>query len=100
MSNPIKTSVHESRVKSLNERPFNKHERRANRYFPLRIAGDIWKTSERGEAVSKRRNAQYDSIRGFNRLGFGLNDNFGPDDSFQTKENLKSTHDQDHYTAR
>lgn len=99
MFNHIRPSLHESRVEYAGVKPLQKYGKRLDKYLPLRIAGKIWQTSETEEKINlKHKNLRYASLSGPVGLGFSVGDNYGPDDSFNTKENLNNIYDQDYYT--
>jgi len=99
MFNHIRPSLHESRVEYAGVKPLQKYGKRLDKYLSLRIAGKIWQTSETEEKRNlKHKNLRYASLSGPVGLGFSVGDNYGPDDSFNTKENLNNIYDQDYYT--
>ena len=64
----------------------------------FRMAGEVFAESfERDLAKRERRQSQ--QKRRPVGIGFGERDPYGPDDSYETVESLRRTHDRDHYIA-
>lgn len=92
MSDQIPVGKHERKVAFHAEAPFEKHEYRFRQRGDIRMAGTVWSESanERGRRLSReylKRKMQNAPIG----LGFGTRDNFGPDESYDTKEPLRYT---------
>lgn len=98
MFNIKRPSYHERDVAFHAEAPFSKHDYRFRQRTDIRLAGKIW-----GEGVSDRtrrlmRTRMFDKMRrSAVGLGFGENDNFGPDENYDTKDPIKQTPDQGYY---
>jgi hypothetical protein len=91
----IRPSLHESQVAYQVDKPLYKHEKRLDRYFPMRLAGEIWWETEISRKKElKRTNLRIASMQDPVGLGFGVGDNFGPDESYNSLESLSSTLDQ------
>ena len=90
----IRPSLHESRVAYQIDKPSYKHEKRLDRYFPMRLAGEIWgETDASRKKELDRINLRSSSMQAPVGLGFGVGDNFGPDESYGSPEYLSSTPD-------
>ena len=91
----IRPSLHESRVSYQIDKPSYKHEQRLSHYFPLRMAGTVWGETELSKKKElDRQNLKEASMHSPVGLGFGIGDNFGPDNTYATPEYLNSTRDQ------
>jgi len=90
----IRPSLHESRVAYQVDKPLYKHEKRLDRYFPMRLAGEIWgETDASRKKELDRVNLKNSSMQAPVGLGFGVGDNFGPDESYNSPEYLSNTPD-------
>lgn len=92
MSENIRPSIHERRVSFHGEAPFAKHDYRYRSRDVIRLAGKVWGESpdERTKRLSREhlfRKMRETPVG----LGFGLRDNFGPDDNYATVEFIDST---------
>jgi len=81
---------HERKVAFHTEAPFAKHDYRFRQRGDIRMAGTVWSESpqERGNRISR----EYLKRRMRNTpvgLGFGENDNFGPDNSYDSRETIR-----------
>lgn len=92
MSENIRPSLHERRVSFHAEAPFAKHDYRFRGRDVIRMAGKIWgeSSSERSQRLNRERlfKKMRETPIG---LGFGLRDNFGPDDNYSTTEIIDNT---------
>ena len=89
MSDAIPVGKHERKVAFHAEAPFTKHDYRFRQRGDIRMAGSVWTESprERGNRISR------DYIKRLMRdkpigLGFGTDDNFGPDENWHTRDEL------------
>jgi len=99
MSDSIRESRHERKVRFHAEAPFAKHDYRYRSRNVIRLAGQVWAESgdERQQRLRRERMFRAMSERPVG-LGFANRDNFGPDDSYDTKESLNSKRAQADYT--
>lgn len=93
MSDQIPVGKHERKVEFHAEAPFAKHDYRFRQRADIRMAGTVWSESpdERGQRLSR------DYLRKKMRnipvgLGFGEKDDFGPDNTYDTKDPIRYTH--------
>ena len=99
MSDSIKESKHERKVRFHGEAPFAKHDYRYRSRDVIRLAGKVWAESaeERQQRLRRERVAQ--TMRHIPvGLGFANRDNFGPDDSYNSVASLNSISSRDYYT--
>lgn len=93
MSDQISPGKHERKVEFHAEAPFAKHDYRFRQRADIRMAGSVWEESpqERGQRLSRNylKKKMRDVPVG---LGFGERDNFGPDNSYDTKNPIRYTH--------
>ncbi len=87
MSKRESANKHERKVAFHAEAPFAKHFYRYRQRADIRMAGTVWSESpqERGQRLSReylKKKMQNVPVG----LGFGENDNFGPDNSYDTRE--------------
>lgn len=99
MSDSIKESRHERKVRFHGEAPFAKHDYRYRSRDVIRLAGQVWAESgnERQQRLHKERMFKTMSQRPVG-LGFANRDEFGPDDTYFTRESLNSRRAQADYT--
>lgn len=93
MSKRESASKHERKVAFHAEAPFAKHDYRYRQRGDIRMAGTVWSESpqERGQRLSREYLRK--KMRGVPvGLGFGENDKFGPDNSYDTRQPIKYTH--------
>jgi hypothetical protein len=93
MFNQIPVGKHERKVAFHAEAPFAKHDYRYRQRADVRMAGTVWSESpqERGQRLSReylRKKMRSVPVG----LGFGENDKFGPDNSYDTRQPIKYTH--------
>lgn len=95
MSDQIRESKRERRISFHAEAPFAKHDYRYRSRDVIRLAGQVWAESsdERQTRLNRERTFKNMRERPIG-LGFANKDNFGPDDTFGTKETLKYIPDQ------
>jgi hypothetical protein len=90
MSDQIPVGKHERKVAFHAEAPFAKHDYRFRQRGDIRMAGAVWaeSLSERKRRLSREylRKKMRDVPVG---LGFGENDKFGPDNSYDTKDPIR-----------
>lgn len=98
MSDSIKESRHERKVRFHGEAPFAKHDYRYRSRDVIRLAGQIWAESgtERKQRLSRERMFKTMSQRPVG-LGFANRDEFGPDDTYATRDSLNSRRAQADY---
>jgi len=93
MSKRESANKHERKVAFHAEAPFAKHFYRYRQRADIRMAGTVWSESpqERGQRLSREYLRK--KMRGVPvGLGFGENDKFGPDNSYDTRQPIKYTH--------
>jgi len=93
MFNQIPIGKHERKVAFHAEAPFAKHDYRYRQRGDIRMAGTVWNESpqERGQRLSREYLRK--KMRGVPvGLGFGENNKFGPDNSYDTRQPIKYTH--------
>jgi len=93
MSDQVPVGKHERKVAFHAEAPFAKHDYRFRQRGDIRMAGTVWQESpsERGQRLSREYLRK--KMRGIPvGLGFGENDTFGPDNSYDTKDPIKYKH--------
>ena len=73
-----------------------KREFRAERGNSFRIAGKIFADSSERQLKNREVRQSRQKARPTG-VGFGERDSYGPDNSWASQDNLKRTHDQDHY---
>jgi hypothetical protein len=91
MSDSIKESHHERKVRFHGEAPFAKHDYRYRSRDVIRLAGQIWAESadERQQRLLRKRTIEKMKNTPVG-LGFANRDNYGPDDSFNSVQYLNS----------
>jgi hypothetical protein len=91
MSDEIKESRHERKVRFHGDAPFAKHDFRYRSRDVIRMAGSVWSESPRERQLRLMR--ERTSAKSKNRpvgLGFDENNEFGPDDTFHTRDRLNN----------
>jgi hypothetical protein len=83
MSNDIKESKHESKVRFHSEAPFAKHDYRYRSRGVIRMAGKVWSESPN----ERRQRLERERLSGRSKsipvgLGFAERDAYGPNDNF------------------
>ena len=93
MSEEIKESKHERKVRFHGDAASAKHDYRYRSRSNIRMAGKVWSESprERQQRLARER------LSGKSKsipvgVGFGEDDSFGPDDDYYTVESLNSIH--------
>jgi hypothetical protein len=95
MSDNIRPSRHERRVGFHGEAPFAKHDYRYRSRNVIRLAGKVWAEDSNERQRRLNRERLKDRMRKTPvGLGFGVNDNYGPDDTYHTIEFIDNRHDQ------
>jgi hypothetical protein len=91
MSEEIRESKHERKVRFHADAPVAKHDYRYRNRSVIRMAGKVWSESprERQQRLARER------LSGKSKsipvgVGFGDRDNFGPDDNYYTVESLNN----------
>ena len=85
MSDSIKESKHERKVRFHGEAPFAKHDYRYRSRDVIRMAGQVWAESADERQSRLLRERTFKQMRQTPvGLGFGENDSFGPDDTYKT----------------
>ena len=94
MSDSIKESKHERRVRFHGEAPFAKHDYRYRSRDVLRLAGQIWAESGAERQQRLKRERSFSKMKNTPvGLGFANRDNYGPDDTYRSVSTLSSTPD-------
>jgi SET domain-containing protein len=98
MSDSIKESRHERKMRFHGEAPFAKHDYRYRSRDVIRMAGQVWAESgvERQQRLRRERNFEKMKHTPLG-LGFSNRDNYGPDDTYKSVEYLSSTPDPTDY---
>jgi hypothetical protein len=91
MSDEIRESRHERKVRFHGEAPFAKHDYRYRSRDVIRMAGKVWAESpeERTHRLARERLSGKSKSTPVG-LGFADDDKFGPDDSFATRSFLSN----------
>ena len=100
MSDSIRESRHERKMRFHAEAPFAKHDYRYRSRDVIRLAGQIW--SESGNERTKRLSRERTFAKMKNTpvgLGFANRDNFGPDNSYNSVNFISYIPDQEDYTG-
>lgn len=98
MFNVKRPSYHERKVSFHAEAPFSKHDYRFRQRTDIRLAGKIWSESPDERTRRLMRTRMFEKMRkGAVGLGFGTEDNFGPDENYNTQDPIKQTPDQGYY---
>lgn len=90
MSDQIPLGKHERKVAFHAKAPFSKHDYRYRQRGDIRMAGTVWSESpqERGQRLSReylKKKMQNVPVG----LGFGENDSFGPDNTYDTRKVIR-----------
>ena len=101
MSDQIPESSHERKVRFHGDAPSAKHDYRYRSRDVIRMAGKVWTESprERQLRLAKSRSLQKSKEIPVG-LGFSENDKFGPDDSYNSVQNLNNTPGPESYMYR
>ena len=101
MSDAIRESAHERKVRFHGEAPFAKHDYRYRSRDVIRMAGKVWGESptERTQRLARER------LSGKSKsipvgVGFGDRDAFGPSESYGALRSLNSIHVPGDYTGQ
>lgn len=94
MSDSIRESKHERKLRFHGEAPFAKHDYRYRSRNVIRMAGEVWAESgvERQQRLRRERISEK-MRRTPVGLGFANRDSYGPDNSYNSVEFLSSTPD-------
>lgn len=99
MSDSIRESRHERKVHFHAEAPFAKHDYRYRSRDVIRLAGQVWTESGDERQQRLRRERTFRKMRNIPvGLGFANRDNFGPDDSYNSRESLNNIRGPEDYT--
>lgn len=99
MSDSIKESRHERKVRFHGEAPFAKHDYRYRSRDVIRLAGQVWAESGDERQQRLRRERTFEKMRTTPvGLGFANRDSFGPDNSYNSKEFLSNIRVPEDYT--
>jgi hypothetical protein len=91
MSDSIRESRHERKVRFHAEAPFAKHDYRYRSRDVIRLAGQVWAESGDERQQRLRRERIMRKMRNIPvGLGFGNQDSYGPDNSYNSVELLNS----------
>ena len=91
MSDSIRESHHERKVRFHAEAPFAKHDYRYRSRDVIRMAGQVWAESADERQQRLRRERTFEKMKNIPvGLGFGNQDKFGPDDSYDSVKYLSS----------
>lgn len=98
MSDSIKESRHERKMRFHAEAPFAKHDYRYRSRDVIRLAGQVWAESGDERQQRLRRERMFKAMAQHPvGLGFANRDDFGPDDTYDTREFLNSRRAQADY---
>ena len=91
MSDDIRESRHERKVRFHGDAPFAKHDYRYRSRDVIRMAGKVWAESaeERTHRLARERLSGKSKSTPVG-IGFADKDKFGPDDSFSTRSFLSN----------
>jgi len=99
MSDSIKESKHERKVRFHGEAPFAKHDYRYRSRDVIRLAGQVWAESGDERQQRLRRERTFKKMRTTPvGLGFANRNNLGPDNSYNSIEFLNNKRAQEDYT--
>jgi hypothetical protein len=99
MSDSIRESQHERRVRFHGEAPFAKHDYRYRSRDVIRLAGKVWGESFDERQQRLRRERTFRKMKNTPvGLGFANRDNYGPDNTYGSVESLNSIYGQVDYT--
>lgn len=98
MSDSIRESKHERKVRFHGEAPFAKHDYRYRSRDVIRLAGQVWAESSDERQQRLRRERTFEKMRSTPvGLGFANRDKFGPDDTYPSVEPLNNIHGPKNY---
>ena len=98
MFNVKRPSFHEREVNFHAEAPFAKHDYRYRQRYDIRLAGKVWAEGSDERTRRLMRTRMFRKMRNATvGLGFGANDKFGPDETYDTPDPIKQTPDQGYY---
>lgn len=91
MSDSIRESRHERKVRFHAEAPFAKHDYRYRNRSVIRLAGQVWSESadERQQRLRRKRTVEKMKNTPVG-LGFANQDSYGPDDSYKSVQSLNN----------
>jgi len=94
MSDSIKESRHERKMRFHGEAPFAKHDYRYRSRNVIRMAGQVWSESGSERQQRLRRERSFEKMKNTPvGLGFANRDNYGPDDTYKSVSFLSSIPD-------
>ena len=94
MSDSIKESRHERKMRFHGEAPFAKHDYRYRSRNVIRMAGQVWSESGSERQQRLHRERSFEKMKNTPvGLGFANRDNYGPDDTYKSVSFLSSTPD-------
>lgn len=94
MSDSIRESRHERKVRFHGEAPFAKHDYRYRSRDVIRLAGQVWGESGNERQQRLKRERTFAKMKNTPvGLGFANRDNYGPDDTYRSVDILSSTPD-------
>ena len=98
MFNVKRPSFHEREVNFHAEAPFSKHDYRYRQRADIRLAGKVWAEGSDERTRRLMRTRMFRKMRNVAvGLGFGENDKFGPDETYDTPDPIRQTPDQGYY---
>lgn len=98
MSDSIRESHHERKVRFHGEAPFAKHDYRYRSRDVIRLAGKVWAESADERQQRLRRERTFQKMKNTPvGLGFGNKDSYGPDNTYDSAQPLSSIYDQVDY---
>lgn len=94
----LSQSVSERRAESFGQRRSSHVDREPKRF---RLAGELFGVDVKNKARAQKEKSRQrlQSVRAVG-VGFGERDNYGPDNSWDTKDPIKYTPSPDYYSAR
>ena len=98
MSDSIRESHHERKVRFHGEAPFAKHDYRYRSRDVIRLAGKVWAESADERQQRLRRERTFQKMKNTPvGLGFANKDSYGPDNTYDSVRPLSSIYDQVDY---
>lgn len=101
MSDQIRESSHERKVRFHGDAPGSKFDYRYRSRNVIRMAGKVWSESPRERQLRLAKSRSYEKSKEAPvGVGFADQDSFGPDDTYSSKSFLNSTLDRENYIPR
>jgi hypothetical protein len=98
MSDSIRESHHERKVRFHGEAPFAKHDYRYRSRDVIRLAGKVWAESADERQQRLRRERSFQKMKNTPvGLGFGNKDSYGPDNTYDSVQPLSNIYGQVDY---